>query len=117
VVLPHLCTQYERMNKGDSRGVVVRYQPDHSSFVNGQIMPVRGDLRREIVGLMSTRQEQVLSFEADESLSYGEVSGILSDLQKDDPNLYIVLFTKKQVDPVDEGWWHRANDLCMPKIY
>jgi hypothetical protein len=117
VVLPHLCTQYERMNRGDSRNVVVRYRFDHSSFVNSQLMPVRDDLRREIFGLMSTRQEQVLSFGADERLSYGEVSGILLDLEKDDPKLYIVLLTKKQVDPLDEGWWRRASDLCMPKIY
>jgi biopolymer transport protein ExbD len=113
VLLPRLCTRYESMHKGDGRDVVVRYQFDHSSFVNSQLMPVEKDLRREIVTLMSTRWEQVISFTADERLSYGEVSTVLSDLQKDDPNLFIALMTRKQFGSVDEMNVGKFNDLCL----
>jgi biopolymer transport protein ExbD len=74
------------MHRGDAKDVLVQYKLDHSSFVNRQLMPVKDDLRREIERLMSRRNEQVLSFEADEKLTYGEVSAILSDLRKDDPD-------------------------------
>jgi biopolymer transport protein ExbD len=113
VLLPRSCSQYQRINRGDGREVVVRYGFDHSGFVNSELMPVESDLRREIVTLMSTRNEQVLSFEADERLDYGEVSSVLSNLKKDDPELFIALLTKKQVGSVDEMRLGKLNNLCM----
>jgi biopolymer transport protein ExbD len=113
VLLPRTCTQYESMHRGDRRDVLVRYRFDHSSFVNNQLMPVEGDLRREVVSLMSTRQVQVISFAADDRLTYGEVSAVLSDLKKDDRELFIVLLTKEQVGSIDEVEWRRVNDLCL----
>jgi biopolymer transport protein ExbD len=112
VLLPHHCTPSEAMHS-DAREVLVQYKLDHSSFVNRQLMPVKDDLRREIERLMSTRNEQVLSFEADEKLTYGEVSAILSDLRKDDPELFIILLTKKQVASFDDTQWHPFPDLCV----
>jgi biopolymer transport protein ExbD len=113
VLLPRPCTQNESMHKGDRRDVLVQYRFDHSSFVNNQLMPVEGDLRREIVSLMSTRQIQVISFAADERLTYGEVSAVLSDLKKDDRELFIALLTKEQVGSIDGAEWRRVNDLCL----
>jgi biopolymer transport protein ExbD len=112
ILLPHHCTPSEAMHS-DVRDVLVQYKLDHSSFVNRQLMPVKDDLRREIERLMSTRNEQVLSFEADEKLTYGEVSAILSDLRKDDPELFIILLTKKQVASFDDTQWHPFPDLCV----
>ena len=113
VLLPHLCTQYEIEHRGDGRDVMVRYRVDHSSFVNSRLMPVEADLRREIKGLMSTRWEQVLSFDADEKLGYGEVLSVLSDLKKDDPELHVALVTKRQAGPMD-GTRLRPPTLCLP---
>ena len=113
VLLPHRCTHREDMNRGDGREVLVRYQPDRSSFVNNALMPVKNDLRREIVTIMSMRQEQVLFFKADENLSYGDVAEVLSDLKQDDPKLFIALVTKDQIGSVDGTQWRRAN-LCLP---
>jgi biopolymer transport protein ExbD len=45
-------------------------------------MPVEDDLRRQIAGLMAIRQEQTVFFAADDQLTYGEVSSVLSDLRK-----------------------------------
>jgi biopolymer transport protein ExbD len=100
VLLPRPCTQNESMHKGDRRDVLVQYRFDHSSFVNNQLMPVEGDLRREIVSLMSTRQIQVISFAADERLTYGEVSAVLSDLKKDDRELFIALLRRNRLAPL-----------------
>jgi len=108
VLLPHYCSQ-----GGDGRDVMVEYRSDHSSLVNRQWMPVKGDLRREIVRLMITRNEQVLSFEADEKLTYGEVSAILSDLRRDDPEISIILLTKKQAAPLHDVQWHPFPGLCV----
>ena len=113
VLLPHRCTHRENMNRGDGREVLVRYQPDRSSFVNNALMPVKNDLRREIVTIMSMRQEQVLFFKADENLSYGDVAEVLSDLKQDDPKLFIALVTKDQIGSVDGTQWGQAN-LCLP---
>jgi biopolymer transport protein ExbD len=113
VLLARSCTPSESMNQGDIRVVMVRYRFDHSSFVNNQLMPVEADLRREIKGLMSTRWEQVLSFEADERLRYGEVLSVLSDLKKDDPELFVALLTKSQAGPVD-GPQLRLPTYCLP---
>jgi biopolymer transport protein ExbD len=112
VLFPHPCTQYENRNPGHRRDVIVRYHVDHSSFVNRHLMPVEDDLRREIVTLMSTRHEQVISFEADERLGYGEVLAVLSDLKKDDPELFIALLSKEQIDSADVQW-PRINNLCL----
>jgi biopolymer transport protein ExbD len=76
-------------------------------------MPVKNDLRREIVTIMSMRQEQVLFFKADENLSYGGVAEVLSDLKQDDPKLFIALVTKDQIGSVDGTQWRRAN-RCLP---
>jgi biopolymer transport protein ExbD len=113
VFLPRACTKYQEAHRGDRREVLVQYRLDHSSLVNSQLMPVENDLRRQIVTLMSTRQEQVISFTADERLSYGEVSSALSHLLADDPNLVMVLLTKRQVGSVDEVVPSRAFDLCL----
>lgn len=114
VLLPRPCTQYERTHRGDGREVMVQYRFDHSGLVNSQLMPVEKDVRREIVTLMSTRWEQAISFTADERLTYGEVSAVLSDLKKDDPNLFIALLTKRQFGSVDEMNVAIFNDLCLP---
>jgi biopolymer transport protein ExbD len=113
VLLPRPCTKYQEAHRGDRREVLVQYRFDHSSFVNSQLMPGENDLRRQIVTLMSTRQEQVISFTADERLSYGEVSSALSHLLADDPNLVMVLLTKRQVGSVDEVVPSRAFNLCL----
>jgi predicted transcriptional regulator len=62
---------------------------------------------------MSTRWEQVLSFEGDERLRYGEVLSVLSDLKKDDPELFVALLTKSQAGPVD-GSQLRLPTYCLP---
>jgi biopolymer transport protein ExbD len=115
VFLPHTCTQLqmESTDRGESRPILVQYQLDRSSYVNSKLMPVEDDLRREIAGLMSTRQEQVISFAADERLTYGDVSAVLSDLRKDDPGLFIKLVTKRQIGPVDEMQLRRVSELCV----
>ncbi|HEY6375166.1 MAG TPA: hypothetical protein VIX90_06540 [Edaphobacter sp.] len=113
VFLPHRCTPQQNMNKGDGREILVRYRLDHSSFANDTLMPVEDDLRRVIAGTMSSRQEQVISFAADERLTYGEVSAVLSDLQKDSLDLNIILVTKSQIGSVDGVEWDRLNDLCL----
>jgi hypothetical protein len=109
VLLPHICTPQERLNKGDSRDVFVRYRSDHSSFVNNRLMPVEGDLRHEIAGLMATRWVQVIFFAADDGMVYREVSDVISDLQHDDPNLSIFLLTSKQMGSAEMV----PRDLCM----
>lgn len=113
VLFARSCAPSESMNQGEIRVVMVRYRFDHSSFVNSQLMPVEDDLRREIKGVMSTRWEQVLSFEADEKFDYGEVLSVLSDLKKDDPELYVALVTKGQAGPRD-GTQLRPPTLCLP---
>ncbi len=104
VVLSHQCTHQEEMERGDGREIFVRYKQDHSSFVNDDQFPVENDLRRKIAEIMSTRQEQVLFFGADERLAYGEVSEVFSDLRRDDPALVIVLLTRGQIGPTEQIW-------------
>jgi biopolymer transport protein ExbD len=113
VLLPRSCTEKQITQRGDWEAFVVRYRLDHSSFVNENFMPVQDDLRREIVTRMSTRNEQVTWFSADERLTYGEVSEILSDLQKDDPALNLFLVTRSQVGPVEDTSSGRIDKLCL----
>lgn len=100
-------------NRGDGRETVVQFRLDHSSFVNNDLMPVEGDLRRQIAGLMATRQEQVLFFAADDQLTYREVSAVLSDLLKDSPALNVVLLTKRQVDVEQKPHWIQLSDYTF----
>ena len=88
------------MNRGDGREIFVRYRLDHSSLVNGDLMPVENDLRRQISTIMATRQEQVLFFSADESLPFGQVAKVLADFRTDDPTLWIVILPKRQMNSV-----------------
>jgi biopolymer transport protein ExbD len=88
------------MNMGDGREIFVRYKSDHSSLVNDNLMPVEGDLRRQIRSVMATRQEQVLFFSGDESLPFGDVSKVLAELRTDDPALWIAILTKEQTNSV-----------------
>jgi biopolymer transport protein ExbD len=113
VFLPRNCTQKQLTQRGDWEAFAVRYRLDHSSFVNESFMPVQGDLRREIATRMSTRNEQVTWFSADERLTYGEVSEILSDLQKEDPALHLILITGTQVGPVGDISSARIDKLCL----
>lgn len=101
VLLPHLCSQQELLHLGDSRDVYVRYNRDHSSLVNNQLMPVENDLRREVSSIMATRWEQVIMFSADDSLAFGEVASVLSDLKKDNPELWIELPTDRLIAPAE----------------
>ena len=113
VFLSHRCSRQEELHRGDGREILVRYQLDHSSFVNSELMPVEDALRREIGGVMATRQEQVLFFAADDGLTYREVSTVLSDLRKDSPGLAVILLTKSQVGPVENVNWTEFRDLCI----
>jgi len=61
-------------------------------------MPVENDLRRQIRTIMTTRQEQVLFFSADESLPFGQVAKVLADVRTDDPALWIVILPKGQMN-------------------
>jgi biopolymer transport protein ExbD len=114
VLLSHRCTQQEKSIQGESesRGTFVRYRSDHSSFVNRDLMPVKDDLRREIRRRMATRQEQVVTFVADDALVYREVLDVLSDLRQDDPELVVVMLTTSQVGSVEAMRSDRLNDLC-----
>jgi biopolymer transport protein ExbD len=112
VLLSHRCTQRETSKPGESRGTFVRYRSDHSSFVNHELMPVKDDLRREIRRRMATRQEQVVTFVADDALVYREVLDVLSDLRQDDPELVVVMLTTSQVGSVEAMRLDRLNDLC-----
>jgi biopolymer transport protein ExbD len=112
VRLSHQCTRQEEMERGDGRETFVRYEQDHSSFVNADQLPVENDLRRKIAEIMATRQEQVLFFAADERLAYREVTEVFSDLRRDDPTLVIVLLTKGQVGPVEQIQT-QFRDICL----
>ena len=100
VLLSHQCTRQELMNRGDGREIFVRYRLDRSSLVNGDLMPVENDLRRQIRTIMATRQEQVVFFSADESLPFGQVAKVLADFRTDDPALWIVILPKRQMNSV-----------------
>jgi biopolymer transport protein ExbD len=113
VLLSHRCTQHKDLERGDGREIFVRYRSDHSSYVNDRLMPVENDLRREIAGVMATRQEQVLFFAADDRLTYGEVSVVLSDLKEDSPALVVVLLTKSQVSAVENIRRDEFRELCL----
>ena len=76
-------------------------------------MPVENDLRRQVAGLMATRQEQVLFFAADDQLTYREVSTVLSDLLKDSPALNVVLLTKKQIGVERKFDPTQLSELCL----
>ena len=111
VLLAHRCTHEQLMNRGDGREIIVRYGRDHSSFVNSELMPAEDDLRREIAGIMATRQEQVLFFAADEGLSYREVSKVLDDLRQDDPNLVIALMGRRDLkSDFGRDWF---DEICL----
>jgi biopolymer transport protein ExbD len=113
VFLSHRCSRQEELHRGDGREIFVRYQLDHSSFVNNDLMPVEDALRREIAGVMATRQEQVLFFAADDGLTYREVSTVLSDLKKDSPALSVILLTKNQIKTVQNINWTEFRDWCL----
>jgi biopolymer transport protein ExbD len=113
VLLSHRCTPQQIENRGDGREVVVQFRLDHSSFVNSDLMPVEDDLRRQIVGLMAIRQEQTVFFAADDQLTYGEVSAVLSYLRKRDPALNVVLLTKKQIGVERKFDWTQLAELCL----
>jgi biopolymer transport protein ExbD len=114
VFLSHRCSRQEELHKGDGREIFVRYQLDHSSFVNNELMPVEEALRREIASVMATRQEQVLFFSADDGLTYREVSTVLSDLRKDSPDLLVILLTKSQVRTVQNiNWTDFRDNSCV----
>jgi biopolymer transport protein ExbD len=112
VLLSHPCTQQEKSKPGESRSTFVRYRSDHSSFVNRELMPVKDDIRREIRRRMATRQEQVVTFVADDALVYREVLDVLSDLRQDDPELVVVMLTTSQVGSVEAMRLDLLNDLC-----
>jgi biopolymer transport protein ExbD len=113
VLLSHRCTPQQIRNRGDGRQIVVQFKVDHSSFVNNELMPTENDLRRQIAGLMATRQEQVLFFAADDQLTYREVSAVLSNLLKDSPALNVVLLTKKQIGGKRKFDWIQLSELCI----
>jgi biopolymer transport protein ExbD len=113
VLLSHRCTPQQIEDRGDGREVVVQFRLDHSSFVNNDLMPVEDDLRRQIAGLMAIRQEQTVFFAADDQLTYGEVSAVLSDLRKGDRALNVVLLTKKQIGVERKFDWTQLAELCL----
>jgi biopolymer transport protein ExbD len=80
--------------------------------VNADFAPVEDDLRREVRRRMSSRNEQVIFFTADEGLNYRDVATVLSDLQMDDPALNIFLMTHSQFGAID-GMGPRPMDLCV----
>jgi biopolymer transport protein ExbD len=112
VLLSHRCTPQQIQNRGDGRETIVQFRLDHSSLVNNELMPVENDLRRRIVSLMATRNEQILFFAADDRLTYREVSGVLSDLLRDSPALNVVLLTKKQIGVERKFDWTQLSELC-----
>ncbi len=113
ILLSHECTRQELMNMGDGREIFVHYRLDHSSLVNGDLMPTKNDLRRQIRAAMSTRAEQVLFFVGDESLPFGQVTEILADLKADDPALWIVILTREQRNSV--GRTLPYLPICLPR--
>jgi biopolymer transport protein ExbD len=113
VLLSHQCTHQEDIERGDGREIFVRYRLDHSSFVNEAFMPNENDLRREIAKVMATRQEQGLYLAADDGLTYRDVSDVFSALQKDDPELKIILLTKSQVGEVENIRWYQVREICV----
>jgi len=113
VFLSHRCTLQQLQNRGDRRETVVQFRLDHSSLVNNELMPVEDDLRRRIISLMATRNEQVLFFAADDLLTYREVSAALSNLLKDNPALNVVLLTKKQIGVERKFDWTQLPELCV----
>jgi biopolymer transport protein ExbD len=106
VLLSHRCTPQQIQNRGDGREVVVQFRLDHSSFVNNDLMPVEDDLRRQIAGFMAIRQEQTVFFAADDQLTYGEVSAVLSELN-------VVMLTKKQIGVEREFDWTQLAELYL----
>ena len=76
-------------------------------------MPTETDLRRTIAAIMSTRSEQILTFVADDGLSFHEVASVLSHLKEDDPELEIALSTSGQMGSAGAGGWGRAGGLCL----
>ena len=77
------------------------------------LMPVEDDLRRLVITLMATRNEQVLFFAADDRLTYREVSTVLVNLMKDNPALNLVLLTKKQIGVEHRFGWPQLSELCL----
>ncbi len=90
---------------------MVRYRIDHSGFVNTVFAPVEADVRREVRARVGWRNVPAVSFVADEGLGYGEVLSVLSDLKKDDPDLFVVLLTTSQAGTVDGT--DRLHTLCL----
>jgi biopolymer transport protein ExbD len=113
VLLSHQCTQQELMNMGDGREIFIRYNRDHSSLVNDDLMRTEHDLRREIRAAMATRAEQVVFFVGDDTLPFGQVSEVLADLKADDPALWIVFLTKEQRNAVRHTFPYLP--VCLPR--
>jgi hypothetical protein len=111
VLLSHRCIPNGATDQGG--GVTVRYRVDHSSLVNSDLAPVEDDLRRDVRGRVGWRNEQVIFFVADPGLGYREVATVLSDLQKDDPGLNVVLITRSQIGAIDGTEMRRIGDLCV----
>jgi biopolymer transport protein ExbD len=112
VLLSHECTPRELMNMGDGREIFIQYKFDHSSIVNGGLMPTEHDLRRQIRAAMATRAEQVIFFVGDEALPFGQVSEVLADLKADDPALWIVILTEEQRKSVGHALPYLP--VCLP---
>ena len=100
VILPHACSTREKSLRGEfeAREVFVHYMANGQSVINDSLLlPVEGDLRRTLRGLMATHAEPMIYFDADADLSYGEVDGLLRLLKEDTPELGIWLMTSSQM--------------------
>jgi biopolymer transport protein ExbD len=99
VILPHVCSASEIRNifEMETRQIFIRYMANGQSILNDEhLLPVAADLRRTLRGIMATRAEEVIYFEGDADLSYGEVDGLLRRLHQDLPELQFLLVTPSQ---------------------
>ena len=58
-------------------------------------------LRQLLLEATKRRIEKLVWIAADESVTYGEVAAIVSELQSDTPDLHIALATEPQIGPVE----------------
>ena len=85
-----------------NRLIVVQYASDGSVKINATVVE-RGELRRIMREIMSTRAERLLFVYADENSRYSDVIRLVDDLQNCIPGIRLVLLTRKSLNECFPG--------------
>jgi biopolymer transport protein ExbD len=114
VNLVHECTYPEDFNTlGDDRQIIIRLT-GHGMFINETAMS-REDVVATISKIMATRQEKLAWLIADDSSSYGEVVGELSEVVRGSPGLAVMLPTTIQVKASEARPIHVTPNGVLPR--